>query len=130
MFKRKLFATAACAAALMCAVAENARALTITGTVGPGPGAKYLLTGSAINVTTNTVFKMSFETLTAGENLALCAGTVADFSAGKCATQLNDSGGPGFRFLTIVDAASLNGKQIFIIKEVGINPASFTFTIE
>ena len=130
MFKRKLFATAVCAAALMCAVAENARALTITGTVGPGAGAKYLLTGSTINVTTNTVFKMSFETLTAGENLALCAGTAADFAAGKCATPLNDSGGPGFRFLTIVDAASLNGKQIFVIKEVGINPASFTFTIE
>src|SRR5215831_8373095 len=127
MLSRKFLATTVCAAALIFAGAGNAHALTITGTVGVG---KYLLTGSAVNVTTNTVFKMSFETLTAGENLALCAGTVADFVAGKCATQLNDSGGPGFRFLTIVDAASLNGKQIYIIKEVGINPASFTFTIE
>ena|SRR5215831_4499629 len=130
MFNRRLFATAVCAAALVCAIAVNAHALTITGTVGPGAGAKYLLTGSAVNVSTNAVFKISFETLTSGENLALCAGTVADFSAGKCATQLNDSGGPGFRFLTIVDAASLNGKQLFVIKEVGINPASFSFTIE
>jgi hypothetical protein len=130
MFNRKLLATAVCAAALICAIVENAHALTITGTVGPGAGAKYLLTGSAVNVTTNAVFKMSFETVTAGENLALCAGSTADFAAGRCATLLNDSGGPGFRFLTIVDAASLNGKQLYIIKEVGINPASFTFTIE
>src|SRR6516225_6694224 len=122
MLNRKLFAMAVSAAALMSAFTGNAHALTITGTLGPGPAAKYLLTGSAVNVTTNAVFKMSFETLTAGENLALCAGSVADFVAGKCGTQLNDSGGPGFRFLTIVDAASLNGKQLYVIKEVGINP--------
>src|SRR5260370_32097142 len=115
MLNRKLFATAVCAAALMFASAGNAHALTITGTVGPGPGAKYLLTGSAVNVTTNAVFKMSFETVTAGENLALCAGGVADFVAAKCATQLNDSGGPEFRFLTIVNAASLTGKQLYVI---------------
>jgi len=128
--KSRLMSIVVCAAVFVFAGARNAHALSITGTVGPGPGAKYLLTGSAVNVTTNAVFKMSFETLTAGENLALCAGTVADFVAGKCATQLNDSGGPGFRFLTIVDAASLNGKQLYVIKEVGINPASFVFTIE
>jgi hypothetical protein len=128
MLNRKLFAIAVCAAALMFAAVGNAQALTITGTVGFS--GKYLLTGSAVNVTTNAVFKMSFETTTAGENLALCAGSVADFVAGHCATQLNDSGGPGFRFLTIVDAASLNGKQLYIIREVGVNPASFAFTIE
>src|SRR5262249_1592582 len=98
MFNRKLLATAVCAAAMICAIVENAHALTITATVGPGAAAKYLLTGSAVNVTTNAVFKISFETLAAGTNLALCAGSAADFSAGKCATQLNDSGGPGFRF--------------------------------
>ena len=128
--KSRLTSIVVCAAVFVFTGARNADALSITGTVGPGPGAKYLLTGSAVNVTTNAVFKMSFETLTAGENLALCAGSVADFVAGKCATQLNDSGGPGFRFLTIVDAASLNGKQLYVIKEVGINPASFVFTIE
>ena len=67
---------------------------------------------------------------TAGENLSLCAGSISDFAAGRCATQLNDSGGPGFTFLTIVDAASLNGKHLYIIRTVGINPASFRFTIE
>ncbi len=79
MLNRKLFATVVCAA-LMFAGADNAHALTFTGTVGPGPAAKYLLTGSAVNVTTNTVLKISFETITAGENLALCAGSVADFT--------------------------------------------------
>ncbi len=127
MLKRMVLASAVCAAVLSLAGASEAEALTITGTVGFG---KYLLTGSPINVSTNAVLKMSFETTTAGENLALCAGSIADFAAGHCATQLNDSGGPGFRFLTIVDAASVNGKYLFIIREVGINPASFSFTIE
>ena len=27
-------------------------------------------------------------------------------------------------FLTIVDAASLNGKILYVLREVGINPAS------
>jgi hypothetical protein len=130
MLKRTALATAVCAAVLSLCGASKADALTINGTVGPGPSAKYLLTGSGVDVTTNAVFKMSFETTTPGENLALCAGSIADFVSGRCATQLNDSGGPGFRFLTIVDAASLNGKQLYVIKEVGINPASFSFTIE
>jgi len=127
MLNRNLFTTMVCAVALVFTGARKAEALTITGTVGSG---KYLLTGSAVNVTTNAVFKISFETTTAGENLALCAGSISDFSAGHCTTQLNDSGGPGFTFLTIVDAASLNGKQLYIIRTVGINAASFSFTIE
>jgi len=130
MSKRTVLATAVCAAVLSLGGASKADALIITGTVGPGPGAKYLLTGSAVDVSTNTVLKISFETTTPGENLALCAGSVADFISGHCATRLSDSGGPGFRFLTIVDAASVNGKHLFVIKEVGINPASFSFTVE
>jgi len=126
--KISALATAICASVLVLGGASRADALTINGSVGPG--AKYLLTGSAVDVSTNAVFKMSFETTTPGENLALCAGSVADFASGHCATQLNDSGGPGFRFLTIVDAASVNGKHLFVIKEVGVNPASFSFTIE
>ncbi len=127
ILKRTALATAVCAAALALGGAKEAEALTITGTVG---NQKYLLTGSAVNVSANAVLKISFETTTAGENLALCAGSIADFAAGHCATQLNDSGGPGFRFLTIVDAASVNGKHLYILKTVGINPASFSFTIE
>jgi hypothetical protein len=108
--------------------AQSAQAMTITGTVA---AQKYLVTGSPVSVNlTNAVLKISFETTTPGVNLSLCAGTIADFSAGRCATQLNDSGGPGFRFLTIVDAASLNGKQLYIIKNVGFIPASFSLTIE
>jgi hypothetical protein len=126
--KISALATAICASVLLLGGASRADALTINGSVGPG--AKYLLTGSAVDVSTNAVFKMSFETTTPGENLALCAGSGADFIAGRCATRLNDSGGPGFRFLTIVDAASLNGKILFVIKEVGLNPSSFSFTIE
>ena len=127
MLKRATPAAAVCAAVLALVGASKAEALTITGTVG---GPKYLLTGSAVNVTANIVLKISFETTSPGENLALCAGSIADFAAGHCATQLNDSGGPGFRFLTIVDAASLNGKHLYIIREVGSTPASFYFTIE
>src|SRR5579864_921669 len=113
MLNKKSFATLVCAAALVSAGARNAQAMTITGTVGSG---KYLLTGSAVNVSTNAVLKMSFETTTSGENLELCAGSISDFAAGICTTRLSDSGAPGFRFLTIVDAASLNGKQLYIIR--------------
>jgi hypothetical protein len=109
--------------------ARNAMALTtITGTVGSA--GKYLLTGAAVNVTANAVLKITFETTTGGVNLALCAGSGSDFVAGSCPIRLNDSGGPGFTFLTIVDSASLNGKLIYVIREVGINAASFKLTIE
>jgi hypothetical protein len=129
MFNRKSLATMVCTAALVLGAARNAQALTvITGSLFSAD--KYLLTSSAINVTGNAVLKITFETATPGVNLALCAGTKDDFIAGRCGTQLNDSGGPGFTFLTIVDAASLNGKYLYIIKEVGINAASFVFTIE
>jgi hypothetical protein len=128
ILSRKSFATI-CAAVLIFASAGRAYALTITGTLSTGMD-KYLLTGSVVNVSTNTVLKISFETLTAGDNLSLCAGTDADFTAGHCPTRLNISGGPGFTFLTIVDAASLNGKQLYVIRNVGINAASFRVTIE
>lgn len=128
MLNLKRLVSVACAVAMVFVVVRNANALTvITGTVG----SKYLLTGSAVNVTNgNAILKITFEVTTPGENLALCAGTPAEFVAGTCGTQLNDSGGPGFTFLTIVDAASLNGKQLYIIREVGVNPAGFLFTIE
>lgn len=127
MFHRKSMQAAILGLILAAAGARNAQALTITGTV---EAQKYLLSGSAVNVSANAVFKISFETTTPGDNLELCAGSTADFVAGTCPTRLNDSGGPGFRFLTIVDAASLNGKFLYVIRAVGINPASFSFTIE
>jgi hypothetical protein len=128
MLNKKWPCTLLCAGALLLFGARQAEAaLTITGTVSAG---KYLVTGSTVHVTANTVFKISFETLTPGENLSLCAGTTADFVAGNCATQLVSSGGPGFRFLAIVDAASLNGKQLYVIRNVGLNPGSFSVTIE
>lgn len=126
IWNRKSVATIGCAIALVFASSRQAHALTITGEVVQ----KYLLTGSPVNVSTNAILKMSFETTSGGDNLELCAGAVEDFTAGRCPIRLSDSGGPGFRFLTIVDAASLNGKFIYIIRAVGINPATFSFTIE
>jgi len=124
---RNIPAMVVCAVAFILAGVNSARALTIiTGTVSQ----KYLLTGTPVNVSTNAVLKITFQTTTPGENLELCAGSAEDFSAGRCATPLNDSGGPGFTFLTIVDAASLNGKHLFVLKRVGIGAASFRFTIE
>jgi hypothetical protein len=109
--------------------ARNAEALTsITGTVGTD--GKYLVTGSTINVAVNTVLKISFGATTSGDNVELCAGTGADFVAGACPTRLSDSGGVGFVFLTIVDASSLNGKQIYVIRAVGTTAVSFRLTIE
>ena len=126
MLKWKWVGTAVCAV-LMFAGARNASASSvITGTLNQ----KYLLSATPVSVTANAVLKITFETTTAGDNLELCAGTGADFAAGTCPTRLSDSGGPGFVFLTIVDAASLNRKILYVIRAVGINPASFRLTIE
>jgi len=120
-----------CAATLALCCVRNAQALTtITGTVGST--GKYLLTAAPVSVTANAVLKMTFEieTTTGGVNLELCAGNGEDFASGACPTRLGDSGGPGFNFLSIVDAAGLNGKILYVIRAVGVNPASFRFTIE
>ncbi len=117
------------AVALLAASAASApAATTITGTVGSS--GKYLVTGAPVTTTTAAVLKLSFEDLTAGTNLALCAGTSSDFTTGACPVRLSDSGGPGFVFLTIVDTPSLSGKIIYVIREVGLAAASFRLTIE
>src|SRR5579864_7351018 len=129
MVNRKSFATMICTAVLAFAAARDAQAVTIiTGTVGSS--GKYLLTGSPVNVTGNGVLKISFENSTPGTNLELCAGTAADFAAGTCAVRLSNSGGPGFTFLTLVDASSLAGKIIFVQRAVGAGNASFVLTVE
>ena len=102
--------------------------ITITGTVGSG--GKYLVTGIPVDTTANTVLKISFEHNTSGTNLALFSGTVANFESGSGGTQLSDSGGPGFQFLTITDAQQLSGKIIFVRREVGTANSQFTLTIE
>lgn len=111
-------------AGLACTPARAA--VIITGTTG----AKFLLTGSPITTTTHSNLKISFGDNTPGTNLELCAGTGADFSAGTCAIRLSDSGGPGFVFLTIIDAATLNGMQLYVLRAVGSAAAEFTLTIE
>src|ERR1700730_12756918 len=98
--------------------------ITITGTVGAS--AKYLVTGMLVSTTANAVLKMAFENHTAGTNLELCAGTVAEFNAGTASLQLSDSGGPGFQFLTIVDTNQLAGKVIYVLRRVGTAAAQFT----
>jgi len=84
--------------------------ITITGTVGTS--GKYLVTGIPVNATTPAVLKMSFENDTSGTNLSLIAGTTAEFTSGTGGTVLSDSGGPGFAFLTIIEAQKLNGNVI------------------
>ncbi|HTA42815.1 MAG TPA: hypothetical protein VK789_10225 [Bryobacteraceae bacterium] len=76
------------------------------------------------------MLKFSFETTSAGDNLALCADSGTDFDAGLCPIRLNDSGGPGFRFLNVIDASDFDGKILYNLREVGANPASFNFTID
>jgi hypothetical protein len=105
---------------------QNLNAQTITGTVA----APYLVSGSPVNSTLNGVLSMSFEDNTAGTNLSLCVGTVADFEAGTCNTQLASSGGPGFIFLAVQDAAKLNGKWLYVIRNVGSVAAKFTLVFD
>jgi hypothetical protein len=102
--------------------------IIITGTVGTA--GKYLVTGTPVNSTSATPLKITFENNTAGTNLALYAGPIASFTSGTGATQLSDSGGPGFTFLTIIDAAKLAGMVIFVQRVVGTANAQFTLTID
>ncbi len=102
--------------------------ITITGSVGTT--GKYLVTGTPINTTGSALLKLSFENNTAGTNLALFAGTTADFTSGTGGTQLSDSGGPGFTFLTVIDAKALNGQVLFVKREVGTATANFTLIVD
>ena len=102
--------------------------ITITGTVGSS--GKYLVTGLPVDTQTHTVLKIAFENNTPGTNLALIAGTGADFASGTGGTQLSDSGGPGFRFLTIIDTNKLSGQIIFVRRAVGSADSQFTLIVE
>jgi hypothetical protein len=107
---------------------EAAKMFTITGTVA-APG-KYLVTGMPFNTQSHTPLRLAFENNTAGTNLALCAGSDADFNAGQPGMRLSDSGGPGFKFLTILDASVLSGKVIYVLREVGTAPSQFTLMMD
>ena len=106
----------------------EALVITITGTVGST--GKYLVTGIPVDTKANAVLKIAFENNTSGTNLALFAGTNADFESGSGGMQLSDSGGPGFRFLTIIDTQQLSGKIIFLRREVGSANSQFTLMVE
>jgi hypothetical protein len=102
--------------------------ITITGTVGSS--GKYLVTGAPVNAQTHSVLKIAFQNRTAGTNLGLFAGTDAEFESGAGGTELSDSGGPGFQFLTITDTHTLSGKIIFVRREVGTADSQFSLTVE
>jgi hypothetical protein len=114
--------------ALFAATGNAFASTTITGFVGPS--GKYLVTGAPVTATTATVLKLSFENLTSGTNLELCAGTAADFASDTCSTRLSDSGGPGFVFLTITEASQLSGKFIFVLRAVGITTSEFRLIVD
>ncbi len=102
--------------------------ITITGTVGAS--GKYLVTGMPIQASVNTLLKITFENNTSGTNLELYAGSDADFNSGSGGIRLNGSGGPGYRFLTIIDSTKLSGKILFVRRGVGTAASKFTINIE
>jgi hypothetical protein len=102
--------------------------ITITSNVGST--GKYLVTSVPVHSKIDAVLKIAFENNTAGTNLGLFAGTAAQFASGTGGTQLSDSGGPGFQFLTITDVASLAGLQLFVRRLVGAASSNFTLTVD
>ena len=101
--------------------------ITITGTVGSS--GKYLVSGIPVDASAPAVLKFSFENNTSGTNLSLFAGTTAQFT-GTGGTLLSDSGGPGFIFLTIIEAKKLNGNVIFVRRSVGTADSKFTLVVD
>jgi hypothetical protein len=101
--------------------------LTITGVVGPT--GKYLVTGVPISLPPNVPVKIAFECNTAGVNVALEFGTTAQFTAGT-GTQISDSGGPGFQFLTLLNSSQLAGQVLWVRRAVGSTNAAFTVWID
>jgi hypothetical protein len=102
--------------------------INITGTVGSS--GKYLVSGIPTESHATIPLKIVFENRTAGTNLGLFAGTAADFESSSGGTELVDSGGPGFQFLSIIDAVQLKGKVLFVRREVGNVEAQFSLSIE
>jgi len=107
---------------------EAAAAVVISGTVATS--GKYMVSGIPVTGTAPAMIKLTFENRTAGTNLYLCAGTGGDFAAGGCPMALATSGGPGFRFLTIVDMPTLSGKVLYVKREVGTAASTFVLTVE
>lgn len=102
--------------------------IQLTGTVGNS--GKYLVSGIPVKTKSNAVLKIAFANNTAGTNLGLFAGTNAEFTSGTGGTQLSDSGGPGFQFLTITDTQALEGQVIFVRRIVGSADSQFTLNVE
>ena len=102
--------------------------ITITGTVGAN--GKYLVTGMPVDSNAAVPLKITFENKTGGTNLALWAGSLANFNSGNAGLRLADSGGPGFVFLTVVDASKLNGMVLYVQREVGTANSQFTINID
>jgi hypothetical protein len=50
--------------------------------------------------------------------------------AGTCALQLSDSGGPGFQFLTIIDAHKLSDKVLYVLRAVGSADSEFALSLD
>jgi len=116
-------------AAAVCAagVGQSVAVVVISGT----SGAKYLISGMPVATTaTPAVFKIAFENKSSETDLLLCAGTTADFADSRCALILARSGGPGIVLLTIVDAKTLDGKIIYVIRSAGTADSQFVLTIE
>ncbi len=124
---RTVLTPLACLVLVTLTGASHLQALTLTGTVTT---AKILVTNQPANVSTNAVLKILLETTTSGEYLELCSGTLVQYESGLCGAQLSTSKGSEFMFMAIVDAASLNGKYLYILRPTGNVPISFRVTVE
>jgi hypothetical protein len=116
------------ASILLAGLTLNMFAITING--GVGTNGKAQISAGVVNSTAVMPLKIAFVNTGSGTNLQLCAGSNADFTAGKCAMILGVSGGAGFTSLMIIDAGQLYGKQIYVIRGAGTAASGFTVTVE
>src|SRR5262245_38654326 len=100
--------------------------ITLKGTVGAT--GKHLLCDALPN-NLSGLLKFTLETTTAGANLCLMSGSMADFGAGN-GKILISSGGPGYQHLTLLNPADLGGKALYIKLVAGSGTPSFTLQFE
>lgn len=117
------------AALTMTAPRPSMASVAITGAV-PAGAKYYLLTTFPVTGSEHWTLKFSFQTLTAGAALSLCAASEEQFKTNACEIELAHSVESGPGKLVIVDQSQLSGRVLFIRRDIGAAQWKFMLNVE